>query len=86
MRQGDLKVARAVAERLFVLTEVFYAEPFLDMHNRMKEALVLLGKLERSYVRPPLLPIDASERERIRDALVRARLLADERVTAREIV
>jgi LDH2 family malate/lactate/ureidoglycolate dehydrogenase len=23
---------------------VFYADPFVDMHNRMKEALVLLGK------------------------------------------
>jgi hypothetical protein len=22
---------------------VFYADPFVDMHNRMKEALVLLG-------------------------------------------
>jgi 4-hydroxy-tetrahydrodipicolinate synthase len=34
---------------------VFYAEPWADMHNRMKEALVLLGRLPRAVVRPPLV-------------------------------
>jgi hypothetical protein len=28
--------------------EVFCSEPWVDMHNRMKEALVLLGKLPRA--------------------------------------
>ena len=46
------------------------------MHNRMKEALVLLGKLPRAVVRPPLVKISAAEIERIRDALVAAGLLA----------
>src|SRR5947199_4851113 len=30
--------------------EAFYSEPSVDMHNRMKEALVLLGKLPRAVV------------------------------------
>ena len=39
------------------MARVFYADPFIDMHNRMKEALVLLGKLPRAVVRPPLVKI-----------------------------
>jgi hypothetical protein len=49
--------------------------PEVDMHNRMKEALVLLGKLPRAVVRPPLVKIERAEIERIRKALVEAKLL-----------
>jgi 4-hydroxy-tetrahydrodipicolinate synthase len=45
------------------------------MHNRMKEALVLLGKLQRAIVRPPLVKIRDPEIARIRAALIEARLL-----------
>ena len=43
-----------------------------DMHNRMKEALVLLGRLPRAAVRPPLVKLGRAEIERIRIALVEA--------------
>jgi 4-hydroxy-tetrahydrodipicolinate synthase len=46
------------------------------MHNRMKEALVLLGRLPAAYVRPPLTPVSTGEREAIRRALAAAGLLA----------
>jgi 4-hydroxy-tetrahydrodipicolinate synthase len=45
------------------------------MHNRMKEALVLLGRLPRAVVRPPLVKIGRAEIERIRAGLVEAGLL-----------
>ena len=54
---------------------VFYADPFVDMHNRMKEALVLLGKLPRAVVRPPLVKLERAEIARIRQALIEAGLL-----------
>ena len=57
------------------LAEVFYSEPWSDMHNRMKEALVLLGRLPRAVVRPPLVKLGAGEIERVRLALVAAGLL-----------
>jgi 4-hydroxy-tetrahydrodipicolinate synthase len=41
----------------------------------MKEALVLLGKLPRAVVRPPLVKISDAEIVRIRDALIEAGLL-----------
>jgi 4-hydroxy-tetrahydrodipicolinate synthase len=47
------------------------------MHNRMKEALVLLGKLPRAVVRPPLVKLPPEEIERIRAALIAAGLLTE---------
>jgi 4-hydroxy-tetrahydrodipicolinate synthase len=75
VRTNDLATARAVHERIGPTAEVFYADPFVDMHNRMKEALVLMGKLPRAVVRPPLVKISAEEIERIRRALIAAELL-----------
>jgi 4-hydroxy-tetrahydrodipicolinate synthase len=70
----DLARAQAINERLYPLQQAFYAPPFLDMHNRMKEALVLLGRMERAVVRPPLVKLDAAEIERLRKAIAQARL------------
>jgi 4-hydroxy-tetrahydrodipicolinate synthase len=69
VQAGDLHRARAINDRIVPLSQVFYAPPFLDMHNRMKEALVLLGRLERAVVRPPLVKLDATEIARIGSAL-----------------
>jgi 4-hydroxy-tetrahydrodipicolinate synthase len=73
-QKGDVDGARAVNERLDPLVRVFYAPPFVDMHNRMKEALVLLGRIPAAHVRPPLTPVPPEEREAIRRALVAAGL------------
>jgi len=77
VQANDLEEARRVHERIWPTVEVFYTEPWVDMHNRMKEALVLLGRLPRAVVRPPLVKIPAAEVERIRRALVDAGLLAE---------
>ena len=69
VQAGDLKAAQAINDRIVPLSQVFYAPPFLDMHNRMKEALVLLGRLDEAVVRPPLVKISDAEIARIRQAL-----------------
>ena len=74
-QKGDLEGAREINDRLDPLVRVFYAPPFVDMHNRMKEALVLLGRIPAAYVRPPLTPVSGAEREAIRRALVASSLL-----------
>lgn len=71
---GDLHAAQAVADVIYPLTEVFYADPVLDQHNRMKEAVAMLGRIDAAYVRPPLLPISDSERSAIAEAIQRAGL------------
>jgi len=73
-QKGDLDGARRINDRLEPLVRVFYAPPFVDMHNRMKEALVLLGRIPAAHVRPPLTPIPVAEREGIARALEVARL------------
>jgi 4-hydroxy-tetrahydrodipicolinate synthase len=77
VQAGDLNAARAINDRIYPLAQAFYAAPALDMHNRMKEALVLLGKMDRAVVRPPLVRITDAERARIRVALTEAGLLGD---------
>ena len=74
-QKGDLDGARRINDRLHPLVQAFYAPPFVDMHNRMKEALVLLGRIPGAYVRPPLTAISDAERSAIRTALVAAGLL-----------
>lgn len=73
---NDLLTAKALNDRIYPLARAFYAEPFVDMHNRMKEALVLLARLPRATVRPPLVKLGGGEVERIRGALIEAGLLA----------
>jgi 4-hydroxy-tetrahydrodipicolinate synthase len=68
-QKGDLEGARRINDRLDPLVRVFYAPPFVDMHNRMKEALALLGRIPAAHVRPPLTAISDDERHRIRFAL-----------------
>jgi 4-hydroxy-tetrahydrodipicolinate synthase len=76
VKANNLPLAKQIHDRIMPTVEVFYTEPWVDMHNRMKEALVLLGKLPRAVVRPPLVKLPAEEIERIRAALVAAGLLA----------
>jgi 4-hydroxy-tetrahydrodipicolinate synthase len=76
VQANDLAEARRLNDRIDPMARVFYAAPFVDMHNRMKEALVLLGKLPRAVVRPPLVKIGQAEIEGIRQALLEAGLLS----------
>ncbi|HEU4377800.1 MAG TPA: dihydrodipicolinate synthase family protein [Hyphomicrobiaceae bacterium] len=75
VQRNDLAAARALNDRIEPLMRVFYADPFVDMHNRMKEALVLLGRIPRAFVRPPLIKITPAEVARIRAGLAAAGLL-----------
>jgi len=53
---------------MYPLVRAFYADPVLDMHNRMKEALVILGQLDEAHVRPPLMKLSTPEIDQIRVA------------------
>ena len=74
IKNKDLELAQTINERIFPLTQAFYSAPFLDMHNRMKEALVLLRRTEKAYVRPPLCKLSPIEIEKIDTALKTANL------------
>lgn len=71
----DLASAQALNDRIWPMTNVFYADPRVDMHNRMKEALVLLGRQKHAYVRPPLMKLSKGEIHSIRQGLIQGGLL-----------
>jgi 4-hydroxy-tetrahydrodipicolinate synthase len=69
VKDGDLRKAEAINDRIYPTVRAFYDAPLLDMHNRMKEALVHLGKLGAAYVRPPLMKLSDAEIVKIRRQL-----------------
>ena len=76
IQQNDLQTARTLNDRIYPTIRAFYADPLLDMHNRMKEALVLLSRLDAAYVRPPLKKLEQAEIKQIADRLSEAEITA----------
>lgn len=72
VKAGDLRSAQAINDRIYPTVRAFYDHPLLDMHNRMKEALVHLGRLKEAYVRPPLMKLHEAEIEKIGRCLKQA--------------
>lgn len=75
VQANDLESARRWNDRIYPMVRAFYRAPLLDMHNRMKEALVHLGKLEAAHVRPPLVKLPEQEIGEIRAWLQQAELM-----------
>ena len=74
VQADDLARARQLNDRIYPVAQAFYADPFVDMHNRMKEALVILGRIPCAAVRPPLVKLSDVEIARIRKALEQAQI------------
>ncbi|MCA9146769.1 MAG: dihydrodipicolinate synthase family protein, partial [Planctomycetales bacterium] len=74
VQRGDLRSAQAINDRIYPTVRAFYCEPLVDMHNRMKEALVILGRLDEAHLRAPLLKLPSNERTRISKLLAEAGL------------
>lgn len=69
VKAGNLPLAQQINTRIYPLAQAFYAAPFLDMHNRMKECLRLLGLQDKAVVRPPLCKLGDQEVARLAAAL-----------------
>ena len=65
----NLESAQKINDQIFPLAQAFYSPPFLDMHNRMKEVLVLTGKMEEAIVRPPLMKLSSMEINKLKKAV-----------------
>jgi 4-hydroxy-tetrahydrodipicolinate synthase len=75
VQEKNLTEAQRLNDLIYPTAKVFYDSPATDMHNRMKEALVMMGKLPSAVVRPPLVKLGEAEIERIRLAMIEAQLL-----------
>ncbi len=75
IRRCDFAAAQTLGKRLQALADVIFAPPVSDYRARTKEALKLMGIIEHTVVRPPLLDVDDAERENVKRALERAGML-----------
>ncbi|MEM2049870.1 MAG: dihydrodipicolinate synthase family protein [Thermoproteota archaeon] len=73
--KGRLTEAREIWEELIPLEEAIFAQPVRDYRARLKEALVMMGVLKTSYVRPPLQQVSEKDKEAIKQALKSLKLL-----------
>lgn len=76
VQRGDFAEARELGVCLQPLADVIFAPPVTDYRARTKEALKMLGILDNTTVRSPLLPVSENEREIIQRALRAAGLLS----------
>src|SRR5574342_692964 len=76
IRRGDIAEAQELGARLQPLADIIFAPPVTDYRARTKEALKMLGILENTTVRPPLLPVTDADCELIRQALQAAGLVS----------
>jgi 4-hydroxy-tetrahydrodipicolinate synthase len=60
--------------RIYPLAQASCAPPFLDMHNRIKEVLALIGRLPPAVVRPPLVRLPRHEIDWLKQAIAAAGL------------
>jgi 4-hydroxy-tetrahydrodipicolinate synthase len=68
-REGRIDEAKELSRRVQRLADVIFAPPVGDYRARMKEALAMLGVLDTTYVREPLLPISDEQRNLVRRTL-----------------
>jgi 4-hydroxy-tetrahydrodipicolinate synthase len=75
-REGRIDEARELGRRVQRLADAIFAAPVANYRARTKEGLAMLGVLEDTSVRPPLLPLGERERDELRDVLVEVGLLS----------
>ena len=75
IQNNDLATAKKINDKIYPMSSCFYSAPTLDMHTRMKEALVMLGRLPSARVRLPWVELSNEERNNVRKALTQSGLL-----------
>ncbi len=69
VRRKNYNRAFEIYAKIKPLEAVIFAPPVRDYRARIKEALRMLGVLKTSFVRPPLLPVSAYDRRKVKKAL-----------------
>jgi 4-hydroxy-tetrahydrodipicolinate synthase len=72
--QAKWAEAHAIWERILPLEEAVYAQPVRNYRARTKVALKELGVIESTVMRPPLMPVDGADADRIAAALTQVGL------------
>ena len=72
----DNDEAQTIMEQILVDAsngvDAVFAAPVRDYRARSKEVLVMQGVIQHAYMRPPLLPVSAEDRQRLKKVLEEA--------------
>jgi 4-hydroxy-tetrahydrodipicolinate synthase len=74
-REGRIDEARELGARVQRLADAIFAAPVANYRARTKAGLAMLGVLEDTSVRPPLVPISEAEQQELRSVLAEVGLL-----------
>ena len=78
--KSDLDAMRSISDRLYHLVRSIYGTPpRMDMHTRIKEALVAIGVIDCARPRPPLLSVSREVTNHIHAALIKVDFLRPEK-------
>ena len=81
--KSDLDAMRSISDRLYHLVRGIYdTPPRMDMHTRIKEALVAIGVIDCARPRPPLLSVSREVTNHIHAALIKVDFLRPEKSEA----
>ena len=72
--QAKWAEAQAIWERILPLEEAVYAQPVRNYRARTKVALKALGVIDSTVMRPPLMPVDGPDADRVAAALTQVGL------------
>ncbi len=75
IRRCDFGKAEMLGKRLQALADVVFGAPVTDYRARTKEALKMMGIIDHTVVRAPLLRVSDAERENVKRALIAAGML-----------
>jgi 4-hydroxy-tetrahydrodipicolinate synthase len=67
--RGDWTAVREKGDRIQKVVDAIFAPPVRDYRARCKEVLVMQGILKHAHMRPPLMPVGADDRQRLKQAL-----------------
>ncbi len=70
--RGDWSTVREKGDRIQKVVDAIFAAPVRDYRARCKEVLVMQGILKNAHMRPPLVPIGAEDRQRLKQVLAEA--------------
>jgi 4-hydroxy-tetrahydrodipicolinate synthase len=71
----EFEIAEKMNKRIYAVARLVYAEPYVYLHSRYKEAAAMVGLIPSGRVRGPQLLISEAERAALEDALKRAGML-----------
>jgi 4-hydroxy-tetrahydrodipicolinate synthase len=74
-KAGRTDEAMELGRRVQRLADVVFSAPIADYRVRTKEGLAMLGVLDATHVRRPLLPLGDDQRQELRDTLAEVGLL-----------